>query len=819
MLKTYLKITWRNLLKNKLFSLINICGLAIGIAVCILVFQYVSYEKNYDGFFGNADNLYRLRTDSYVEGKLVGQYGAAMQAVGPIIEKEFPEIIHAQRIMSCAPMIVSYQMRNTFYNRKIYAADEHFLSVFPLPLLKGDPGTALKNPACTVITETMAKKLFRDQEPMGKRLRFGMAIDNMYLDYLVTGVLKDIPENSHLEIDALISMHNIEWTIFDMDKTGEIKWYLPFFQTYVLLKPAADPGALEAKFPAFLEQHAGRIMKKFGLRQLHLQPVRNIHLDKKYEWALGGNGNRKAITIAFWSAVLLLLFSLFNFMNLAIVSSLNRAKEVSIRKAVGAKPMQLFAQFLTESFVLTFLASIIAIFIIAFSLPLFNRLSGMALSNSLFTESGFYLSLFLLIILIIFISAVFLTLILISFNLRTLQDGKYGRYTRGITLRKVLIVSQFIISIVLITGTYNMAQQIKYMLDMELGFNKDKIFVIDADNSRNRLMETWGAVNTFKDELKKVPSVKNVSAAYLHPGHYHGTHQKIKRQDSDKEIHSKVVFIDYDFHDTFSITFLAGKDFTRNYRSDRNYVIINDSLRNVLGFDSPEKAVGQFVILDDRMKFYIKPGLHEIIGVVSDYHQEPLMESIKPTIFYYTRADKAGFYSIKLGDLTNTSQKVASIKKTYDKFFPNNPFEYYFLDEYIDNLYKADKQFEEIIEVTTVLGIVIACLGLLGLSSYTSILRTKEIAMRKVLGASVPGIFSVLSKDFIILILIAIGIATPISFLGLAEFLQNYAYRIGISVWSFIVPYVMILAIAILTLSYQIVRITKVNPAESLKYE
>lgn len=813
MLKNFLRIAIKRFLKNKLFLFISIIGLAIGMAVCLLALEYVRYEKSYDEFLKNSERIYRVNTHAYTGKKLVAEYGCTMQFVGPALESDFTGISTAVRLHRHWHMNIKYR-DNKFMNKRIFATDASFVELFSLPMLDGDAKTALVNPQTMVVSESLAKTLFGDQDPMGQVLKIQWGVHQR--DYAVTGVFRDIPHNSHLDIDVLISIHDLSnWSTFT--EGSEMKWYYPYFQTYVLLKPGVDPGVLEEKFPAFIEKYAGAVLKKYGDRKIYLQPVRDIHLGPGLKWSMGGKGSKLAVNITFWGAVALLLFSLINFLNVSTVNALDRVKEIYVRKVVGADRAHFFKYFFVESVLYALMALILTVIIILFSLNYINRLFNITLSISLFGDWHYWLNLIVLIVFIGVFLGIFLVVVHSPDNFNITRKNDYFRvYSRGKSLREIFIILQYIITFVLMASIFVINKQIQFLLNTDPGFRSDNV-VIFAPTEHNSSNDIYKSIQ-FAGELKKSPLIEDACFAPITPGQEHQTSQSVWRRDKGDKVDAQTSFIDCNFLDTYEIKFLAGRNFSfKKYISDLQSVIINESLMRALGFSSPDQAIDENIVIDHALQSYLKKGEYRIIGVIKDYNQRVLKYRIQPAKFHLALVNK-GVFSVKL-NTTNTKEAIDLVTDFGNMFFFQPDFVHFFLEDNIKEQYKSDIRLKNIISGVTFLAIAIACLGLLGMSSYVSVLRTKEIAIRKVFGAGPGNIFLHLSKNFIKPIVTAIGIAFPIAYFTLNKFLENYAYRIDMSLWLFVLPLLIILAVSLLILGGQLIIIDRVNPIDSLRNE
>jgi putative ABC transport system permease protein len=819
MLKNYFKTAWRNLMKNKTFSLINIAGLSIGMAACLLILQYVSFELSYDQFNKNAADIYRVYNDRYQGGKLVQHGTITYSGVGPAMQADFPEVIKHTRVVPFGKEIVSYNSKK-IDDQNVLAADDAFLSMFNYPLLAGDATTALKEPTCIVITETLAKKIFdvRDdkyQSLLGKAVV--LATDS--LPYKITGIAKDIPENSHLQFDILLSYITLytgahPWKAAENDFTDSDFWH------YVKLRHGADYKALEAKFPAFSQRHFQGNKISGSDEKFYLQPLSKAHLYSDFEYEIGKTASATVVWGLLIIAVLIIIIAWVNYINLATAKSMDRAKEVGVRKVAGATKQQLIRQFLTESLIINIIALIIALLIVMLVQEGFNGLVQHQLSLSyLFQKglNGYNISVALLTLIFfgIFVSGFYPAFVLSSFKPIFVLKGKFVTSTIGIVLRKVLVVGQFAITVALIIGSFVVYKQIQFVNEQDLGFNMNQMLIVKGPQLTNWDSTFITRENSFMADLKQIPNVLGSANSGRLPGDELGRSFDVRRSDAPSGVHFTVRNngVSSDFIDVYQMKLLAGRNFiATDYNPDWDKLhntIITEGAVKLLGFKSATDAVGKTILQGDKK--------WDIVGVIADYHQKSLRYAVEPTMLgpVYGTFNPI---SIKVNP-QNLSSTIAAIKKKYDAFFPGNLFDYYFLDDKFNEQYKNDQLFGKVFAIFSGFAIFIACLGLLGLSLFATAQRTKEIGVRKVLGASVSNIVLLLSKDFVKLIMIAFVIAAPVAWYVMHNWLQDFAYRIGISWWIFFAAGLLAILIALITISFQAIKAAIANPVKSLRTE
>ncbi|HZZ76700.1 MAG TPA: ABC transporter permease, partial [Puia sp.] len=785
MLKNYFKIAWRNLIKNKADSAINIIGLSIGMAACLLILEFVSFELSYDHFNKNANNIFRVANDRYQHGKLVQHGTITYSAVGPAMKKDFPEIVANTRVEPLGSIILSdnekkYEVKNSI------AVDNEFLSVFTYPLLAGDAKTALRDPNNIILSETLARKIFgvRNNDfssVLGKTLQ----VSRDSLPYKITAVCKDVSENSHLQFDLLASYITLyeqknPWKEAEYDFTDSDFWH------YLLLKPGTDYKALQAKFDAFSKRYFQGDKISGSDEKFFLQPLLNAHLYSDYEYEIGKTGSSTAVWGMLIIATLIIIIAWVNYINLTTARSMNRAKEVGIRKVSGATRSQLTRQFLSESLLMNLISLAIAILIIYLVQDPFNHLVERDLSLSyLFSQSitGFDIKLIVVAGLLsgILISGFYPAFVLSSFKPILVLKGKYSQSGKGVFLRKLLVTAQLAATVALIIGSYVVYRQIRYVSNQDLGMNLSKVLIIKPPVLTDFDSSFISHENSFKAELNQIPGITGACSSGRVAGDELGRSFNVHRTDKNSEtkITMRNMGIDYDFLNLYGIPLLAGRNFT-----SLDYNVSYDKLKNILisagaakslGFTSNEEAIGKDIVVFNKK--------WNVIGVIRDFHQKSLHYAMEPVIlmpFY-------GSYhpiSVRINtkDLAST---IASIKSKYNSFFPGNLFDYYFIDTHFNALYKNDQLFGKVFALFAGFAIFIACLGLLGLALFTTAQRTKEIGVRKVLGASAINIVLLLSKDFIRLIIVSFLIASPIAWWVMHNWLQEFAYRIPISWWIF----------------------------------
>lgn len=794
MFKNYFKIALRNLWKHKAFSFINIMGLTVAMTACFLIFLYVKFELSYDSFHAKSDRIYRIVCDIKTPTETINAGGPAW-AVAPNVKSEFPEVDAFVRIAGDDNVLVrkgdiKFEEKNSMW------ADSAFFKVFDFKLLKGNPQTALKEPFSVVFTESAAKKYFGKEDPMGQSL----LITGDGLPAKVTGIMKDLPENSVVKGDLVLSMSTITQKF---NQGLDSQWGNYGAQAYLLLKPAANPRSLEKRFPAFLESRNGTEMKKLQMYPtLFLEPLKDVYLRSTRNGSKTGNINN--VYIFSIIAIFILCIACINFVNLTTARSAERAKEVGIRKVVGAAKKQLTFQFIGESVILCLVAFLITIGLSALLLGLFNQLAGKTISSGVFQNPGYLLLLLLAAIGIGLLAGTYPALVLSSFKPVTVLKGRFSTGRKGILLRKGLVVTQFTISIALIIGTIVVYRQMNYMRNRDLGFSKDQVMVIDTNGDK--------AKDAFRQALSGIPNVKSTAMSSSVPGGNNpGAYSEIENIKGDLQIANlDLYFVDFDYINQFKIKMLAGRGFSKSFGTDTTQaMVLNEAAVKMFGYASPQQAVGK------RFKQWGREG--KIIGVMKDFHFRSLQEIIKP-LSMRIEPNGCNLVSVSIGG-SNITATTAAIENKWKAMIPNRPFSFFFLDEFFDRQYRTEQRFGKLFVNFAILAIFISCLGLLGLASYSTMQRTREIGIRKVMGASVQGIVNLLSKEFIQLVIISFVVAVPLSWYFMHKWVQNFAYRLDISWWVFALAGIAALVIALLTVSYQAIRAAIANPVNSLRTE
>ena len=793
MIRNYLRVAFRNLWRHRGFSLLNIIGLTVGMAAFFLIFLYVCFELSYDSFHSKADRIYRIVSD--VQSPTGLQHFSSPPLPTTMgMKEQLPEVELATRA-SLGDNWMVIRDNEVFETDDVMVSDANLFQVFDFPLVKGDPGKALAGPQSVVLSESVAKKFFGPVDPMGKVLT--MTRDKF--PCTVTGVMKDIPGNSHLKASMIISVGTFERA----DSTFDKQWNAYGWSAYVLLRPGASAARLQAKLPAYLEKRGGpALFRNKQVPTLLLEPLRDIYLYSTRDETRAGH-----ITNVYIFSIIgafIVLIAGINFVNLTTARSVERAKEVGIRKVVGAGKWMLAAQFIGESIILCLIAYILAIGLSMLMLPLFNQLAGKEISAGIFTQPRYLAVLLGIAVLIGIFAGLYPALVLSSFRPVAVLKGKFSTGTRGILLRKGLVILQFTIAIGLMIATLVVYFQLNYMRSQDLGFSKDQKLIMDTRNDSAKL--------AFKQALSSIPGVLSNSMTGNVPGLQFFPYEcQIENRRGEMQVTASVVYIvDYDYLGQLDMKIIAGRDFSRAFGTDTaKAMILNETAVSQLGYTSPKQAIGK------RFDQFGNTGT--IIGVVKDFHLRSLQDPIQPMTM---RVDPRHCDLICASiDGRRLRETMSAVEAKWKLLLKDRPFSYFFLDEFFNRQYRSEEHFGRLFLNFAILAIFISCLGLMGLAAYSTIQRTKEIGVRKVVGASVGNIVYLLSRDFLKLVGWAFLVAAPLSWFFVSGWLRGFAYRIGSYWWIFGLAGVTALVIALAAVSFQAIRAALVNPVHSLRSE
>ena len=803
MIKNHLLIAWRNFRRHRGFSFINISGLAIGVACCILIFLYINDELSYDKFHKNADRIYRGISYSTIGGE-TRVFARMPSALAPGLEEAIPEIEASARLFQFGVLRFMDGEKN-FEIPDFYAADQSYFSIFSHEFIAGDSQTALQNPEAIVITEDTAIQIFGNVQVLGQSISIPFGQGNR--DLHITGVIKNIPRNSHFRFNVILSINTFRQRDNNQQAAGpdflnDPIYFNPF--SFFLLSESADVKGVEKVVAAVVEEKWGERYRQEGIiRKYPLQALTDIHLRSNFEAEIAQQGDIQYVYIFSVVALMVLFIACFNFINLSTARSVNRAKEVGLRKMFGAHRHHLIRQFLSESSLLALLGTFIGIVLIALVLPAFNQLSGKEFSLKYLVSAPSIIALLVIIILTGFIAGSFPAFVLSTFQPVTTLRGKLGQAKQSGFFRKILVVFQFSISIFMILGFIVILQQLDYIKNKDLGFDRDHLVIIRGGGRTN---------DALRDNILKDPHVLSASLPLSVPGEFTGDQSYyLSGKDPASSVRASFFGVDYDFIKTFDVKILWGRDFSREYSTDANdAVILNETFARQLGLGSD--IIGKQIIDVSNSEF--RP---IVIGVIKDFHHQSLKLKINPMILSI-EPEQFAFLAARITP-QNVSATLEHIETVWKEQFPNREFNHYFVDDNYRQRYPEEDKMQDIYLIFGFLAIFVACLGLYGLASFATEQRAKEIGIRKVLGATVPNITFYLSKDFLKLVILANIIAWPLGFYVMNNWLDNFAYRIGIEWWMFVASGLLAQFIAILTVSQQALKSALSNPADILKYE
>jgi len=806
MFNNLIKHSIRSFKRQRAYIIINILGLSIGIACSLLIALFVINELSYDKFNTKKDRIYRM----VLNGKIGGQevtvaYSAAV--IGPTMVKEVPEVEDFLRMNGIGPTTIEYN-KQTFTEDNIIETDSSFFNFYSIPVIKGDKDNLLNAPRKAVLSASTARKIFGNENPIDKTIKIGT--DSSL--YTVSGVMGDVPENSHFAANVITSF-------MTNPRSKDPTWLSNSFSTYLLLKPNSNYKNVDSKLPAMITKYVGPELQKYmgvsisdflakgNKYRFYLQNLTDVHLDPGIQQQFKSAIDPKYLKIFGSIAILIVLIAAINFMNLATAQASRRAKEVGIKKIGGSSRGALITQFLSESFILSFIALIFALVFIKLSLPYFNNLLGSHLVINLFNPWYTILILILFSLVVGVLAGSYPAFYLSSFNPYEVLKGNVKNSMKNGWLRRVLVVFQFAVSILLIIGTMVMYRQIRYMLNKDVGFNKEQLLVINrADALGNR-------VKAFKDAVRGVPGVVNIASSTAVPARNNNDNGYSMEGRKDENFLMQTNWVDYDYLSTYGMKVVSGRDFSESYTTDQHACLVNES------------AIKNFSITDFSKTRFMEPGdsgkmeYCQIIGVVKNFNFESLRNPIQPYILRFKNDHILwGYITVRLSG-KNVAATISGIEEKWKEFIPNNPLQYYFIDADFEHMYVQEKQNAQMAVIFSILAIFIAALGLFGLTSFTVEQRTKEIGVRKAMGSTIANIYVVISREIIILVSVSALIAWPLIYYIAVKWLENFYFRINLGVFSFIAGLTIALGIALMTISYRIMRAARVNPAQSLKYE
>lgn len=807
MLKHYFKIAIRNLWKNKGFSAINIFGLASGLAICLLILFYVNNELGYDQYNTKADRIYRVDGDLQFGGNhfIIAQ---SPDPLVPTLKQDFPQVEQFVRFRSHGGIMVKKRNENLEEDKVIYT-DSTLFSVFTLPMIQGDPSTALTQPNSVVITESTAKKYFNSTDVVGKSMVFGDTGN-----YKITGVIKDIPRQSHFHYDFFISMYG-QLSPYEINQ-----WTSNNFNSYVVLKKGANANQLSARLNGFVMQHVAPFFTSWDLtaeefakqgNYLHysLMPLEKIHLYSNKSGELEANGNIQYVYIFSLIAFFILLIACVNFINLSTARSANRAKEVGVRKVLGSLRKNLITQFLSESVLVSFVSLVLALVIAALLLPYFNQLSGKDMTVNLFLTPWLLPAAILLMIIVGLIAGSYPALYLSSFKPVQVLKGKLAKGFKSTWLRSSLVVFQFCISIILVIGTLVIYSQLNYIRNKDIGFDRSQVLIIKNTEALGK------QAKVFEDEVKKLNGVENATiTGYLPTAGWRSDSPLFPEATTDTKnaVSTQIWRIDENYIPTLGMKMVAGRNFSADFPTDSSGIIINEAALKLFGFKDPVNRPLYYMDNFPKKDFT----KYHIIGVVKDFNFNTLRDVVTPLCFFYQPQNSSIAFRVHPANMSNL---ISTIQNKFKSLAPGQPFSYSFMDDDFNKIYNNEQRMGGISITFSALAILIACLGLLGLITFAAEQRAKEIGIRKVLGANAGDIVSMLSKDFLKLVFVASVIAIPLAWWAMNKWLQGFAYRIQISWWVLVSAALLAVLIALATIFYQAAKAAVANPIKSLRTE
>ncbi len=801
MIKSYFLVAIRNLLKNKLFSFINIFGLSVGIAAALLIINFLRFERSYDQFYSNNELIFRVPMEITEKGGERQTFAFTYPAVAGALKNDFPEIDEAIRFKKVSGLVIVDE--KIIADLRAFWVDEQVFNVFSLSFLYGD-SRALSELNNAVITQSMALKLFGEVDVRGKTFSF---FNNQV--FKVGAVINDVPEVSHIKFDFLLPYQKYIELIKKVGGDADNSWNWSDFYTYILLKPGVQIQSLKDRLSAFVQRYKGQDMKANSYEvSFQFQPLNEIHTKSHYDYELEGNGNFTYLDYVAIAALFILLMAWLNFINLSTSRSLERSKEVGIRKTVGAHRVELINQFLFDALIVNGLAIIAGTIIFLLVNPYLAQLTGKPLFVPLLTDYSWWGFILAFLLAGSLLSGFYPAFVLSSFKPSQALKGKSiaGNQDNKAFLRKTLVVAQVSLAVILISGTLSLVRQLQFMRNQDLGVNIRQTLVLR--DRVNRDSTSVPVIASFMNEIKRNPSILSVTASTDVPGKEIGGSSVFHRSESGSPKRCRNFEIDNNFFNDYQLELLAGHGFSQTKGQEKS-VVLNETAMKVLGFENAEGTIDAEITDGEET--------YKVIGVVKDYHQKSLHYDFTPTIFFFQEYDW-DYYSLKV-DGNDMTSVVADAEKTWKQFFPESPFDYFFLDEYYDAQYKSERTFSVLLGSFTIIGIVVASLGLLGLSLFTVAKRTKEIGVRKVLGASVIQIVSMVTKEYLLLVTIAFGVAIPVSYLMVNQWMQGYTFRMPLNIWFALNPLLLILIITLLSVGLQSIRAASTNPINSLRNE
>lgn len=800
MISHFIRIFARSLKKHSGHSIVNIFGLVLGMTACLLISLYVAYEKSYDEFHTNKSNIYRVRHDRYTNHELTRQFAAGPMGIGDDLKATFPEVVRFTRLNVTRTFLLS-NGSTRFKENNVFWASEDFFRIFSYELIKGVDSTVLRDPFTMVVSESLGRKYFGDTDPVGRSLK-----TNGKQEYTITGVFKDVPGNTHLKFDALLSFPSLH-KILGPKETEDLmtNWGWEGNYTYVELMPGTDVQALSEKIQVYVDKETAEFSKLYNEQMsFFFQPLTSIHLNSDVKMELEAGGSEVLVNFLSLIAGFILLISWINYVNLATAKAVERAREVGIRKILGTQRKTLIGQFIGESFLLMLIALVLTAGLTIMLLPSFSSFVERELSIDIWFE-----------VVVVFVSGAIVTglypaLVMSGFKPSHVLKGNFKTSHKGTNLRRSLVTFQFIASIILITGTVAMYSQVRFMQEQPLGMDDDNVLVISGPSVHAE--DRHPANKLIHETLASWPFIQSSTSASDVPGHAvtGGTVTVIEGKSWDESVPVRSIQCDENFVKAYGLKLVAGRNFTADKNEEWNSAMVNETAMKVFGFTHPYELIGKKITIWEHSV--------TIVGVVKDYHHESMKRKVDQLVYVCDR-EVTDYFSVKFAAGTDLQQLLSTAKDAFDTAFPENTFHYFFMNDYFERQYKSEVAFNRITAMFAILATLISCLGLFGLSSYMIVQRTKEIGIRKVLGATVRQIVLLMSKEYVIIILAANIIALPVAYLLMNEWLSGFAYRVDVGILIYVIPGACALLIAIATIAGQSIKASAENPVKSLRSE
>lgn len=802
MLRNYLIAAYRQIIKNKFLSIINIAGLAVGIAATLLISHYTRYELSYDQSYTNRENLYRVLYERESENGDLVQFASACPAVGSVLKERLPEVIEAGKMYKTKGVL---SHKETFLREEgLFYAEPAILDLLSYEVMKQNGSNLLKEPHTMVISESLANKLFGEADPLGKSLK----LDGKET-FQITGIFKDKAPNHHFTAQAFFSFITLEQMMGE--NYFRYQWIYSGFYTYIRTAAGVEKSEIDQQLISIVENELSDFMKQYKVRMgYQLQPVKDIHLNSHYMHELEANGNENNIIFLRIIAWFIIIVAWINFLNLFTINALNRSDEINLRLILGSRKRQMTAQFLFESLLVNSMALLVALAIIELIFPAFTRLTGLPSDLSIWQFSWFWWKMLFIFFVGIVLAGSYPVWGLFTRKITSSLRGKFSTSHSSKLLKKALVSFQFFMSFLLLAATITVFKQLNHLHAQETGFNKNNILVLKTPSvgSKDILQKR----EAFKEELSKYPFIRQVSYSSVIPGKHNmfnrGGIHKVGTDPTDA-INCRVTELDYHYMDVYHNRLLAGRKFSREHPSDKNAIVLNQLACKELGFESPEAALGAAINFDGYVAI--------VIGVIQNFHQQSPQQAFEPQIFRLARRMEGYFSVLYQGHHLDELKEQLALR--YESFFPGNPMEYFFLEDFYEQQYDNQTRLGSVFAVFSLLSILITFLGVLSLAAYSAAERTKEIGIRKTLGAKVHDVLKLLSSDYLKLMLLAFVLSIPVSYYALDEWLNNFATRTALSAQIFILPLLVVAVLTILTVVYQSYRTAIMNPAQSLRYE